>query len=341
MVSPQPTPVLLLPISQRRLWAGTSGPASSTPSRPRGSIRRTTSIDVTFSDDDRWVTLTGRGRDLLTPVDGPAQVLDVAGLAVRLESCSRIIGEIHAQDGSADLAGLIGRPATYGFRRQIRTDFPELTASGSLLALLLDDVPPATMISAGSLVRRNAVPDAAPWVISKIDVCAGWASGGVMARAQQTGPRHVGEGPIAPSLDGPSDRLAWHSMPVLPTGSVRRRRRIDVSSAAAGAHLIDVLFRDSYFEPDGGESGVHEYGLHLEADAADHITSIDVRAGVLPGPQCAAALDSAQLVVGRTMAELREHVEATFRGVSTCTHLNDALRSISDVGSLLRSGAGG
>ena len=39
--------------------------------------------------------------------------------------------------------------------------------------------------------------------------------------------------------------------------------------------------------------------------------------------------------VGMAIDELRSHVREEFRGTTTCTHLNDALRSIGDLRALL------
>ena len=46
------------------------------------------------------------------------------------------------------------------------------------------------------------------------------------------------------------------------------------------------------------------------------------------------ALASADRTVGRRLDELRDLVRAEFRGTATCTHLNDALRSLADLSAM-------
>src|SRR4030095_17065022 len=64
------------------------------------------------------------------------------------------------------------------------------------------------------------------------------------------------------------------------------------------------------------------------------VENVDAAAHVLPWVECEAAAASAGRVVGRSVAELRSHVRTDFKGPSTCTHLNDTLRSLDDVAAL-------
>jgi hypothetical protein len=52
---------------------------------------------------------------------------------------------------------------------------------------------------------------------------------------------------------------------------------------------------------------------------------------VLPWVECPGALASADRLTDMPVAELRDHVRREFKGTSTCTHLNDTLRSLGDV----------
>jgi hypothetical protein len=147
----------------------------------------------------------------------------------------------------------------------------------------------------------------------------------------------LGEGPPAPTLASEDDPHAWHGEPSLPPSAMRRRRRIDVLSPRLPGEqvTVDVLFRDSYVEADGTETVVHEYAIYLTVDPQDHrVRSIVAVPHVLPGPECPAAAASAQRVVGMHLGEIRSHVRGQFRGTSTCTHLNDALRSLGDLPAL-------
>jgi len=73
------------------------------------------------------------------------------------------------------------------------------------------------------------------------------------------------------------------------------------------------------------------------------VFDIGARAHVLPWVECPGALASATRLSGMPVAELRDHVRREFRGTSTCTHLNDTLRSLGDVNVLIAglSGEGG
>jgi hypothetical protein len=57
---------------------------------------------------------------------------------------------------------------------------------------------------------------------------------------------------------------------------------------------------------------------------------------VLPWTECPAAAASAGRLDGLRVDELRERVAKEFRGTTTCTHLNDLLRSLADLGALVR-----
>ena len=150
-----------------------------------------------------------------------------------------------------------------------------------------------------------------------------------------------GEGPPAPLLTRADDTLAWHEEPVMELNAMRRRRRIDVRRGTTDDAPIDVdvFFRDSMVEAVNGlgvETVIHEYGIDACVDRATRrIVSIAAIAHVLPGPECPSAVASAQRLVGMSVDDVRAHVRDEFRGTTTCTHLNDALRSIGDLGALL------
>ena len=55
---------------------------------------------------------------------------------------------------------------------------------------------------------------------------------------------------------------------------------------------------------------------------------------VLPFVECPVAAASADRLVGQSIEATRDYVRRELRGTSTCTHLNDLLRSLGDVGTL-------
>jgi hypothetical protein len=143
-------------------------------------------------------------------------------------------------------------------------------------------------------------------------------------------------GPEAPDLDHGDDPEAWHPMAQLPRHGMRRRRRIDVYEAGTGRVGIDAMFRDTYVRSDGVETIVHEYTL---AAAFDSNTGVIVEARatprVLPWQECPGAVESARRIAGMTLGELHFRVRQELFGTSTCTHLNDLLRSVADAEALI------
>ena len=67
------------------------------------------------------------------------------------------------------------------------------------------------------------------------------------------------------------------------------------------------------------------------------VLSSAATARTLPWPECPGAVASAGRLVGEAVAGLRPKVHADFRGTTTCTHLNDVLRSLAGVVALARA----
>jgi hypothetical protein len=217
-----------------------------------------------------------------------------------------------------------------------------------LLHLLLDDLPGATLVSGYAIQRAGALPRArppqdsgggapepAPRMAARDDLCAGWAHDGtMMVTIRSTGEIPVPEGPPAPPLERHDDPLAWHPLAPLAPHAMRRRRRLDVVAPDVPDHpyLLDAHFRDSHMNEAGVESVVHEYSLTGAIDGTgSRVVDISAEAHVLPWMECPGALASAGRVVGMPTGELRTRVRRELTGASTCTHLNDMLRSLGDV----------
>jgi hypothetical protein len=137
-------------------------------------------------------------------------------------------------------------------------------------------------------------------------------------------------------LERADDLRSWHAMAPLGPHGMRRRRRIDVGREQGGVHPVNVFFRDSHVDGDGREWVVHEYGVAATVEAGTHVVrSIVAHADVLPWAECPAAVGSASWLVGQPVEDLRAWGRANLRGTSTCTHLNDTLRGMADVGALI------
>ncbi|MGE0879872.1 MAG: DUF2889 domain-containing protein, partial [Acidimicrobiia bacterium] len=49
---------------------------------------------------------------------------------------------------------------------------------------------------------------------------------------------------------------------------------------------------------------------------------------------CPGAVASASRLVGKEISQIRDFVRTDFRGITTCTHLNDLVRSLGDLDAL-------
>lgn len=83
---------------------------------------------------------------------------------------------------------------------------------------------------------------------------------------------------------------------------------------------------------DETETVLHEYTVHAAFDpGTGRFVSGAADVGALPWPECPAAVASAARLAGAPAEGLRGWVRDTFVGTTTCTHLNDTLRSLEDV----------
>jgi hypothetical protein len=250
---------------------------------------------------------------------------------------ARVVRHIEVTPPVAAVARLSGAPAMSGFRAAADKAAPELRATRDLRYTLLDDVPVATLISGHALSASGALGDVAKsGYLPVADQCAGFATGGLLMTSFAAGDPVIVTGPEAPDLDHDHDRLAWHPMAPLPPQAMRRRRRIDVFEDGAGRIGIDAMFRDSYVRTDAVETIIHEYTLSAAVDA-DTGVIVDSQATprVLPWQECPGAVESARRITGMTLRELHFRVRQELFGTSTCTHLNDLLRSVADAEALI------
>jgi hypothetical protein len=333
--------------------------------RLAGSIRRTTNIDTLRPDGLRAdAVVDARSRDLRTNHDGTCDVVAAATLQARISPTRELLWIRTSPDIPA-LQGLLGASVGPGFRSRFNEIATDGCEDGSLLFLLLDDLPGATLVSgyalhhAGTLDEGSrtdhsrtdhsrtdhsrAGRDAGPFPDfgAQGDICAGWARDAtMMVHVRGTGTLPVPLGPPAPILEPEDDPMSWHIMADLAPYAVRRRRRLDLVAPPAGEleHRIDLHFRDSHVDDQGCETIMHEYTMSGTVDLeAGRIGTVAARAHVLPWVECPGALASAQRVDGMELSVLRSRIRKEFVGRSTCTHLNDSLRSLADVTALQRT----
>ncbi|WP_375486414.1 DUF2889 domain-containing protein [uncultured Jatrophihabitans sp.] len=332
---------------------GLHDPTTVTPARTAGSIRRTLSTDMVRPGGPEGVLhLSGRARDLYTApgVGRPRVVADATMAAVVDYPAGQTLVGLIAGDATA-AQSLIGASAGSGFRGRMKEAYAAEAQHCTPLHLLLDDIPVCVLIS-GHAIAVAAADAGTPEEDARlsrhvpVDVlsgranqCAGFAdSATIMLEVLRRGRAPVVTGPVAPRLEG-DDPWGWHEMPDLAPGAMRRRRRLDVTPAARadGSVVVelDAMFRDSYLRADGTETIIHEYELAavLNPDSLQ-ILSLRCTPRVLPWVECPSAAASGERLVGQTLHDLRALVRADFYGTTTCTHLNDALRSLEDVTAL-------
>lgn len=285
------------------------------------------------------LALRGRARDLATSAAGVGSVLAEATVSAGVDPMGSLVSlAVEGALGAGETGALLGRPVAGGFRDAVRQAFPDDVRAGNPLALLLDDLPVATLISGYARLYQGEVPAEAARTNMKSDICSGWRAEGTMMTEVRAG--HgvpVTIGPTAPVIadETAGDALGWHAIDALPPGAMRRRRLVDVLDEGT-TWSVRALFRDTHVDPTGTETVLHEYALTAEVDAASGaFTSCSAVPRVLPWVECPVAAASADRLVGQPVAEIREFVRSSLRGTSTCTHLNDLLRSLGDVATLV------
>jgi hypothetical protein len=317
------------------LPTGPQDPLSGTPPRRPGSVRRTTAIDQRRGAPGEAQQIVASGRDLLTQTDGATAVLDEVSLRAAVDATGTLTS-LESDPPEAGLHALVGVHASRGFRQRADEALPDHRSRASVLHQLLDDVPMAVLISGYGLTRE--LGDAWELPLTEADrladLCAGWERGATMLGAlEATGIFPIPIGPVAPELASADDPRGWHEVGPMAPRSVRRRRRLDLVPGDPLA--LDVHFRDSHLGADGVEDVLHEYTLAATIDPDSlAVRSSDAVVRVLPWPECPGALGSAGRIVGERVGDLRAVVAAGFKGTSTCTHLNDVLRSVAGVTAL-------
>ena len=138
-----------------------------------------------------------------------------------------------------------------------------------------------------------------------------------------------------PSLADPSDPEGWHRLDTPPDVAMRRARRIDVWEGDDQL-VVDAMFRDSCWQPDGVEVAVHEYHLEATLDATGELlTAVTAEPRVLPYAECPAAAPNVSRLAGTPVRTLRSQVLEQLQSSECCTHLNDALRALAELPALV------
>jgi hypothetical protein len=323
---------------------GVHRPRAEVPARRPGSIRRTATIDSTRPGEILGdLVQIARARDVITGPDGSARVVDTAEVHSRLAYVENYrLTELATTPARPELDALLGTGVTTGFRAAMGDLVPDERERATLLHLLLDDLPGAALVSGYAIGAAGAFPAhsrkrSGP-VLQVEGLCAGFQAGSTIMQRVSAGEHPpVVTGPGAPPLVPHDDPDAWHDLRALAAHDCRRARLLDVRPGASldDPVAVEAYFRDSHMSPDGLETVIHEYSVIATVDTrTGTVLASSATAHSLPWLECIEAEASGDRLAGMPLRDLRPRVREEFTGVSTCTHLNDTLRSIEDVRSL-------
>lgn len=317
--------------------------ANPAPPRPADSVRRTSSIDVSWPDGFNGDRLfVGRGRDLVTPQDGGAgRTLAEAEMRATLTT-DRTITAISATPTPARLQEIVGQRGGNHLRILLQDVMPELLAETAPLYLVLDDISGTSLVSAfawsqwqddwATRLRDTMAPEQFERLMTeRTNVCWGLQEGN--SGLNPEGPARNVADADAGDLRNPADPEGWHELPEFDGPGFRRARRIDVvRDDAAGVIRVDAAFQDSAARQNGGRVAIHEYNIAATVDIATlELLSLDPEPRILPFSECPGAVHNTQRLVGSRLDVIRQTVLAELRGPAGCTHLNDALRALAEV----------
>ena len=175
----------------------------------------------------------------------------------------------------------------------------------------VEDLPVAGLISTFAWSRQPEMLEKfyeasyrSPEILENI--CSGYRSNGVAISARRDRGNLDPNIALTEPLDHVDDAVAWHEFAPPSTVAMCRRRRIDVW-ADDGSFVVDAMFRDNTWEPDGRETVIHEYTMSAVIDASSlTLTGLEATPRVLPYPECPLASmrfngvsDSMSLTSGR------------------------------------------
>jgi hypothetical protein len=286
------------------------------------------------------LAMTGLARDLATGASGADDVRVVAEAVVTAGfDMGRELVSLETTPTATWVNDLIGARAGGGFRRHLAGVVPEAEA-GSLLRLVLDDMPAAALISGYAWMRlaRREGHDPSTLVPADMldrmsDLCSGWRTGGAAVGSIETSHgMPIQDCPPAPVDE--SDPWGWHATAPLDRDWMRRRRCLDVAVDGAGGFSIWAMFRDTVGEEDGAEVVLHEYAVRA-AGQGSVVGAVSAEPRVLPFPECPAAALAVGDLAGCQLADLSVSVPEILTGIRSCTHLNDLLRALGGVADLV------
>lgn len=324
----------------RELPAAPRSPAGCAPLRRPRSVRRTSSIDVTWPQGaGAPMQFDGHARDIFTAEAGGRPALLRGDVLWAQLDPDRTIRAIAAEPSRSGIEQLIGCKGGGYLRQEIDAALPAERQGGTPLYQLLDDISGTSLIARWALSHwqeqwlADDHSDLTPEQLLAArrarmeNVCTGFRTGSSAMSAQQVSEHS--DSSVVP-LPNPADPEGWHSLPSASGPSLRRARRIDVW--LDGVIHVDAMFQDSATVPAGGRLAIHEYTLRATADPTTlELLEVVPAPRILPWPECPSAVANVARLHGTPLRELRDAVLQALKRELGCTHLNDALRALAEV----------
>lgn len=313
------------------------GFATKTPQRRPNSVRRTTSVELSWPGAFSGVLeINGWGRDLRTG-EAPDQpeVIHEDRFTLSLAP-DRFVESCTFDPPLLELSDLQGVSVRKGWRQHIEPIVQQEALSARPIPVLLDDLVGCCTIENWTKVNwGNLGSEENPFDRSAFEnVCIAYATGSptLSPLSEQTEPVFV------PALTGGADAFAFHPLSPDEDRTMRRVRRIDIWHED-GAVRVDAMFQDSGVTRGARRAALHEYRLLARlapgSEGRHEITQIDTAPGILPYNECLGAKQNVTRLIGWKLDELRAGVHRELKGPQGCTHLNDALRSLAGIDALV------
>jgi Protein of unknown function (DUF2889) len=318
--------------------------AGAAPLRAPGSARRTSSLETSWPQGRAGnMHIVGRARDIVTPRSGGAPILRAEDAFDATLKPDRTIVAIEANPPRTALARLIGSRGGGRLREVLEEVVPEERRNATPLYLILDDISGTSLIAPWAwsqwdpnwfTAMRTGMTES-QWkkmFQQKEGICTGFAPGSSSLDTQTISDRTGGT--PTPDLRHPEDPEGWHPFTIQNAVGMRRARRMDVRLDKV--IVIDAAFQDSAATSDGKRTALHEYQLTVTADPVSlRLLSIEATPRVLPFAECPGATLNLSRLLGTTLPTLRQTVLDQLPRTLGCTHLNDALRAMAEVPTLV------
>lgn len=308
-----------------------------------GSLRRVVSLQNDWSNGPALpVELTGRVQDLFSPVDGVTQERSGDWVRARVDGAKRIV-DLDASRCAAVLASFAGLSTGGALRKAMADQLPDEVSAGSGLSSLIDELAGASFMSGSAwyawpggieaFARQNGIASVLDRPVTGL--CLSYVAGSPAVRPDGSGNEEIAHHPLAPSALVTSDIWVDHGLKT-DAPNHWRLRRTDLWQED-GTLFVDAWFQDSSSVPGMTDRRLvfHEYSLKARLEPATlALQAIEVEPHVLPYTTCRGAPATVAPLIGRSASNLRTAVLELLRGPAGCTHLNDMLRSLQDLGGL-------